>query len=221
MAFTLWHLPFEGIPGGDFIDYFKIDDEHLAIVLGDVMGKKWGAWYFAFAYAGYVRSALRGVLQSSKKYSPSAILSEVNKSVYKDAKVSEVFSTISIVILDSKNLIASYTGAGDLPLVYKNSSENYVKNIQSKGMLLGFSYDGEYEDTIIHLNKTDSLLLTTDGIIETRNSNDEQFGSKRLLERIQSLTNGQDELELIKEDITEFSEGMFEDDISLISITVK
>ncbi len=216
-----WHLPFEGIPGGDFIDYFNIDDEHLAIVLGDVMGKKWGAWYFAFAYAGYVRSALRGVLQSSQRYSPSAILTEVNKSVYKDAKVSEVFSTISIVILDNKNLTASYTGAGDLPLVYKNSSENTVESIQSKGMLLGFSEDGEYEDTLIHINKSDSILLTTDGIIETRNANDEQFGSKRLMERIQSLTNGKDELEVIKEGITEFSGGNFEDDISLISITVK
>ena len=80
-------MPFEGIPGGDFVDYFNIDDEHLAIILGDVMGKKWGAWYFAFAYAGYVRTALRGVLQSSQKHSPSVILSEVNKSVYKDAKV--------------------------------------------------------------------------------------------------------------------------------------
>ena len=216
-----WHLPFEGIPGGDFIDYFNIDDEHLAIVLGDVMGKKWGAWYFAFAYAGYVRSALRGVLQSLKKYSPSAILSEVNKSVYKDAKVSEVFSTISIVILDSKNLIASYTGAGDLPLVYKDSSENIVKNIQSKGMLLGFSEDGEYEDTIIHLNKSDTLLLITDGLIESRNANNEQFGSRRLLDKIKSLQNGQDELEVIKKDITEFSGGIFDDDISLISIEVK
>jgi len=215
------HLPFEGIPGGDFIDYFNIDDEHLAIVLGDVMGKKWGAWYFAFAYAGYIRSALRGVLKSSHKYSPSAILSEVNKSVYKDAKVSEVFSTISIVILNNKNLTASYTGAGDLPLLYKNSSENTVESIQSKGMLLGFSEDGEYKDTLIHLNKNDSLLLTTDGIIETRNENDEQFGSKRLVERIQSLANGQDELEVIKEDITEFSGGNFGDDISLISIKVK
>ncbi|MFB3055820.1 MAG: SpoIIE family protein phosphatase, partial [Ignavibacteriaceae bacterium] len=215
-----WHLPFEGIPGGDFIDYFNIDDEHLAIVLGDVMGKKWGAWYFAFAYAGFVRSALRSVLQSSQRYSPSAILSEVNKSVYKDAKVSEVFSTISILILDNKNLTASYAGAGDLPLVYKNSSDNTVKRIQSKGMLLVFSEDGAYEDTLIHLNKNDSLLLTTDGIIETRNASDEQFGSKRLLERIQSLTNGQDELEVIKEGITEFSGGNFGDDISLISITV-
>jgi serine phosphatase RsbU (regulator of sigma subunit) len=87
-------------------------------------------------------------------------------------------------------------------------------------MLLGFSYDGEYEDTVIHLNKKDSLLLTTDGIIETRNNKEEQFGSKRLLERIQSLKNGQNEIEEIKEEITEFSGGNFDDDISLISITV-
>jgi serine phosphatase RsbU (regulator of sigma subunit) len=99
--------------------------------------------------------------------------------------------------------------------------EKTVKSIQSKGMLLGFSDEGEYEDTLINLNKSDSLLLITDGIIETRNAGDEQFGSKRLLERIQSLANGQDELEVIKEDITEFSGGNFGDDISLISVTVK
>ena len=34
------------------------------------MGKKWGAWYFAFAYAGYVRTALRMVLQSAEEFSP-------------------------------------------------------------------------------------------------------------------------------------------------------
>ncbi len=132
-----------------------------------------------------------------------------------------MFSTISIVILNNKNLTASYAGAGDLPLLYKNSSENTVKSIQSKGMLLGFSDEGEYEDTLINLNKSDSLLLITDGIIETRNASDEQFGSKRLLEGIQSVNNGQDELEVIREGITEFSGGNFGDDISLISITVK
>jgi sigma-B regulation protein RsbU (phosphoserine phosphatase) len=42
-----WHIPFKNIPGGDFIDYVKIDDDNIAVVLGDVMGKKWGAWYFA------------------------------------------------------------------------------------------------------------------------------------------------------------------------------
>ena len=215
-----WHIPFEGIPGGDYIDYYQIDDNHLAIILGDVMGKKWGAWYFAFAYAGYVRSALRGVFQSSKAYSPSIILNEVNESVYKDAKVSEVFSTISIVIIDNKNLTASYTGAGDLPLLYKNSSENSVSTIQSKGTLLGFTADGGYKDTVINLNRGDTILLVTDGIIESRNSDNEQFGSARLVDLLKS-SDHKDELELIRSNFSEYTGGNYEDDISLIRIKVQ
>jgi len=215
------HMPFEGIPGGDFIDYFKIDENHLAVILGDVMGKKWGAWYFAFAYAGYVRSALRGVFQSSESFSPSVLLNEVNKSVFKDAKVSEVFSTISAVILNNKDKTATYTGAGDLPLIFKNSENGSVTSVQSKGMLLGFSLDGEYEDTVIKVNNGDNLLITTDGIIETRNPQEEQFGTKRLMDLLKISNNGFDELERIKHSFADFSEGKYEDDISLISIKVK
>lgn len=214
-----WHVPFEGIPGGDYIDYYQIDENHLAVILGDVMGKKWGAWYFAFAYAGYVRSALRGVFQSTKIFSPSAILDDVNRSVYKDAKVSEVFSTVSVIVLDNKNLTASYTGAGDLPLFYKNGSNDLAENIRSKGTLLGFAADGEYEDTLISLKKGDALLLTTDGIIESRNSDNEQFGTNRLAQQL-SLANNQDKFEYIKENFSKFTGGHFEDDISLITIEV-
>ena len=216
-----WHQPFEGVPGGDFIDYFVLDDEHLAIILGDVMGKKWGAWYFAFAYAGYIRSALRAVLKSSQEYSPSVIINEVNKSVYEDAKVSEVFSTLSVAILDNKNFTISYTGAGDLPLFYKNFAENSVSSINSKGMLLGFSADGDYEDIVIDLHKGDAVILTTDGIIETRNKDNEQFGTARLVDSIKSASQELGELEFIKQNIDNFSNGNYEDDISLITIKVK
>lgn len=40
-----YHKPYQGIPGGDFIDFFPLDDNNMAIILGDVMGKKWGAWF--------------------------------------------------------------------------------------------------------------------------------------------------------------------------------
>ena len=66
---NLWKIKQPG-----FIDYFPIDNNKIAIALGDVMGKKWGAWYFAVAYAGYVRSALRFVLQSDKNLSPGEII---------------------------------------------------------------------------------------------------------------------------------------------------
>lgn len=213
-----WHKPFQGIPGGDFIDYYKLDDNNLAVVLGDVMGKKWGAWYFAFAYAGYVRSSLRGVLQNAENYSPSEILEKVNKSVYEDASVAEVFSTISIIIINNKDNIIRYAGAGDLPLIYKNSATGEVKNIKSDGTLLGFSLNGNFSDQTIHLNNNDFVLLLTDGVIESRNANKEMFGSGGLTNLVEKMDGQEDIVGYIQKDVAEFTNENFEDDISLISV---
>ncbi|MEO8398689.1 MAG: response regulator, partial [Ignavibacteriaceae bacterium] len=215
-----WHQPFQGIPGGDFIDYFPLDNDCIAVILGDVMGKKWGAWYFAFAYASYVRSAIRVVLQTGKDYSPEKILQQVNKSVYEDAKVSEVFATLSIVLLNFKERFIQYTGAGDLPLLYRDSKTGEVKNIKSKGLLLGFAETGNYESVKVNLNKDDIIVLITDGIIESRNSLGDQFGSLKLIEVISNLSPKDDPLEKIKEEFFEFTSSKFEDDVSLITIKV-
>jgi len=215
-----WHQPYKGIPGGDFIDYFQLDQDNLVIVLGDVMGKKWGAWYFAFAYAGYVRSAIRVVLQSTNEFSPCTLLQRINESVYQDAKVSEVFATLSIVIIDKKNRTAKYSGAGDLPLVYKNTQTGIVDQKSSKGMLLGFMAEGGYTDVTIPLNAGDHLILYTDGIIESRGLNNEQFGSDRLKKSLAELTDQEVFIEKIKQEFTQFTKENFEDDISLIVIKV-
>ncbi len=213
-----WHQPFQGIPGGDFIDYFNLDDEHLAIILGDVMGKKWGAWYFAFAYAGYVRSAIRVVLQTEKDLSPKTILQQVNKSVYQDAKISEVFATLSILVLNKKSKVVEYTGAGDLPVLYKESSGGEIKKMQSKGLLLGFAADGNYENISVQMEKNDCLFLITDGIMETRNAAGEQFGAKKLNEVLKSISPEDDPFVKLKKEFIDFTGSKFEDDISLITI---
>ena len=97
--------------------------------------------------------------------------------------------------MNSKNLTASYTGAGDIPLLYKSLLGNSVTSINSKGTLLGFSPNGEYEDSMLNLSKGDSIILTTDGLIETRNKANEQFGAKRLLNLVNSSFEPRDELE--------------------------
>lgn len=213
-----WHQPYKGIPGGDFIDYIQLDEDNTAIILGDVMGKKWGAWYFAFAYAGYVRSAIRVVLQSASVFSPSDLMQKINESIYQDAKVSEIFATLSIVILNSRTKTALYTGAGDLPLVYKCHSASTAVQQFSKGLLLGFSPDGMYEDISMELDSGDCLFMFTDGIIESRNPEGEQFGSLRLMELIRQITPGEDPLEKIRQELSDFTKVSFEDDISLITL---
>lgn len=216
-----WHQPFQGIPGGDFIDYFLLDENNLAIILGDVMGKKWGAWYFAFAYAGYVRSSIRVALQTSEEYSPGQILQQVNKSVYKDAKVSEVFATLSIITIDKTKNILKYSGAGDLPIIYKNKSSGKIEQFKSKGLLLGFAENGLYEDIAINVSSGDIVLMVTDGIIESRNKEGNQFGSKNLSSVLEKLDDNANVIEEIKKEFELFTSKKFEDDISLISIKVK
>lgn len=212
-----WHMPFKNIPGGDFIDYFRLDEDNIAVILGDVMGKRWGAWYFAVAYAGYVRSAARFVLESSNDYQPSHILQKVNESVFKDERIAEVFITLSIIILDKKNKTARYSGAGDLPLIFKSKS---VERIISEGVLLGFSKSGEYEDTEIKLNPGDELFLVTDGITEARNKQGELYGEDKLMDFLSSLNPDEDTVEQIQKEIADYTGGEMDDDLSLIAVKV-
>lgn len=215
-----WHLPYQGIPGGDFIDYFPLNDEHLAIVLGDVMGKKWGAWYFAIAYAGYVRSAIRVALENTTEYNPKDVLRQVNKNIYQDAKISEVFATLSIVIVNNKNFTAKYSGAGDLPVIFYNKNKREAKLMQSRGMLLGFSQEGAFEDIVLQLSPGDSLCLVSDGIIESRNTEGLALGSENFAKLVAKIPDGQNIMEFLQTEMLKFTNNRFEDDTSLITITV-
>lgn len=210
-----WHVPYQNVPGGDFIDYVKIDENKIAIVLGDVMGKKWGAWYFAIAYAGYVRSAIRFAVQSGRDLSASEIMSKVNESVFEDERIAEVFVTLSIIILNKESNTADYCGAGDLPLFYFNNSE--VETIKSEGLLLGFNTDGGYEDLQLKLNPNDELFLITDGIIESRNAEGKSLEKEGLMELIKE-SDDKDSFTRVKEKFDSYTQGKYEDDVSMIYI---
>lgn len=214
-----WHQPFQGIPGGDFIDYFNLDENTFAVVLGDVMGKKWGAWYFAIAYAGYVRSSIRGALQSSSNiYSSKNILESVNTSIYQDAKISEVFATLSIVLINKLTNEIDYSGAGDLPVIYKNHQTGEATLIKSKGMLLGFAADGNFESSIIKLNKGDSVFLITDGIIDSRNTEGVSLGTEAIAQIISEIPKDADILDHLKKYMENFTGNKYDDDVSVIAI---
>lgn len=211
-----WHQPHKNVPGGDFIDYIKIDDDNIVVVLGDTMGKRWGAWYFAVAYAGYVRSATRFVLEASNDYKPSTILQKVNESVFKDERISDVFITLSIVIINKSTKTARYSGAGDLPLFLK--TQNDVTPFLSNGLLLGFSESGEYQDHELKLENGNEIFLVTDGITEARNSNGEMFREEGFIEFLKNVPSNTDTLEALKQKMEEFTNGNYDDDVSVINI---
>ncbi len=210
-----FHKPFNDIPGGDFIDYVLINDSTMVVVVGDIMGKKWGAWYFAVAYAGYVRSAIRFALNDTKDITASEIMQRVNESVFADERISEIFVTLSIVVINKNNSEINYCGAGDIPLFHL--SEGEVGLVKSDGTLLGFQKNGNYKDINLTLLPNDEIFILTDGIIESRDMRGNFIDNERLINIIKAKGTI-NSIKFIVENVKELTNNTFEDDTTIISL---
>lgn len=152
-------------PGGDFIDFIKIDDRYTFIILGDVMGKKWGAWFFSFSFLSYIRSAIRLCVMDGN-LSLSEILFKINRVVYADELLADIFSTLSIVLIDDQEKLLKYAGAGDLPLLKHEIGKYELVSYQSDGLLLGFFEHGKFNEQEIPLEYGEEAYLISDGMID-------------------------------------------------------
>lgn len=160
-----WHRSYQNYPGGDFIDLITIDDKYTFIILGDVMGKKWGAWFFSFGYLSYIRAAVR-LCVSEGDVSTKNIMQKINSVIYHDPVVSGLLSTLSLIMIDAETENISYTGAGDLPLFYYNKAQSTLNKVSSAGLLLGVSKDGGFDEHVFTMQPGDQLLMVTDGLID-------------------------------------------------------
>jgi len=160
-----WHSAYHDIPGGDFIDFIKVNDRYNFVVLGDIMGKKWTAWFFTFGFLSYIRAAVRFAVFNGD-YSTSSILDKVNSVVCFDDVLKDILSTLSLVLIDSETGAITYSGAGDLPLLHYKSIEKEMEIVTSSGLLLGLFENGNFNRQEICLEKGDSLFIFSDGMID-------------------------------------------------------
>lgn len=165
------HQPFDNIPGGDFYEIFTMNEHARIIVLGDVMGKKWDAWFFVSSYISYIRSLIKLLANQHFNESlkqPSTLLENLNQFIYKDAQLSEVFTTLSIIMIDDHDKTVKISSAGaQKPLFFDGEK---VSTLNIIGTLLGIIKDVEYQELEIHLKPKQALLLFTDGYNEASNS---------------------------------------------------
>ncbi|WP_245681261.1 fused response regulator/phosphatase [Arcticibacter eurypsychrophilus] len=160
---------YEHYPGGDFIDFIAIDENDTFVILGDVMGKKWGAWFFSFNFLSYIRSAIR-LCVFDGNLSPASILNKINRIVCLDPVLGDVLSTLSLLRIDKTTSSVYYAGAGDLPIIFYQKSERITSTIQSNGLLLGIMEDGLYEEDVLKLATGDQLIIVSDGMIDFEES---------------------------------------------------
>ncbi|MCK5457676.1 MAG: serine/threonine-protein phosphatase [Melioribacteraceae bacterium] len=129
--------------------------------------------------------------------------------------MSDIFVTLSIVVIHKNKNEINYCGAGDIPLFHLSKDE--VKLVKSDGTLLGFQKDGNYKDIHVTLQPDDEIFVLTDGIIESRDTRGNFIDNERLINIIKAKGKI-NSIKFIEESVKELTNDKFEDDTTIISL---
>ena len=168
---TAKSIPSENV-GGDFYDFIELEENKYAIVVADVSGKGIRAGLFMTM----TRSIIR--VYCSKYTDPASILKYGNKQVYKDSK-SGMFVTVFLLIIDTEKKEITYSNAGHLTQ-YLVKEDDEILELHTSGKPLGVVEDAEYQNSTINYEKGETIVLFSDGITETFNIEDEEYGEDRV-----------------------------------------
>ena len=169
-------LPAEDI-GGDFYDFFKLDNDRLAIVIADVSGKGVPATLLMMVSRIVIRTLAMHV------DSVSEIFNETNYELSRRNK-DNLFVAMWMGVLDLKTGRVDYVSAGHRPPVihHKDCSVEFVKG--KPNLAMAVMEESRYTQESMTLAPGDSLFLYTDGIIEAENSEGKPFGKFELLKAL-------------------------------------
>lgn len=199
--------------GGDFYDFFMIDQDHLGFVIGDVSGKGVPAAIFMAVSRTLIRAT------GLKAMPADECMNYVNNLLCNES-VSCMFVTVFYGILNTETGEVEYVNAGHNP-PYLMSEGNIIKVPMTGGTILGCVEDFNYTLGRIQMKRGDRLFLYTDGVTEAFDKEEKAYGEERLETFImQQMTTPTEEM--VKNAIVEinnFSEGVSQsDDITLLAL---
>ncbi len=198
--------------GGDFYDYFYIDNSHLALVIGDVSGKGIPAALFMMKTETLIKS-----LTMTIGLNTALIMKRCNERLC-DKNESNIFVTCWLGIINLITGELKYTNAGHNRIIIQKDGN--IEFLKSKvGVALGVFDTSEYYEDSITLSDRDRLLLYTDGVTETPNADNNLYGEDRLLKfvKINRKSIPNEFVENLLDDINKYSNGAPQfDDITIL-----
>lgn len=200
--------------GGDFYDFFMIDQDHLGFVIGDVSGKGIPAAIFMAVSRTLIRATgLKGMDAAECMYYANNLL--CNESV------ASMFVTVFYGILNTKTGELDYVNAGHNP-PYLLRHGGGVEKLESTGdIILGCFEEYTFHRRSATLKPGEGILLFTDGVTEAFNRQEEIYGEPRLENLLAALgpASVRNIVEGVMGDVTTFSEGVAQsDDITLLAL---
>ncbi len=161
--------------GGDFYDFFFLDEDHLALVIADVSGKGVPAALFMMIAKLLIRSSLQNGM------APGEALEKINNRLLENNKLG-FFVTVWLAVIDLKTGDGIACNAGHEHPALKKRGEDYQLVIYRHSMAVSFLPDQLYEEHKFHLDPGDRIFVYTDGVPEAQNEKEELFGTDRMIE---------------------------------------
>ena len=201
--------------GGDFYDFYLVDEDHLSITIADVSGKGVPASLFMARGMALLRTHVM------MGQSPAEVLRVVNEELCRNND--EFFVTVWLGVLELSSGKLIYANAGHAyPLVRKDGVYSYVKEVPE--FVLGGLEGMCYQNREMMLSPGDMFFHFTDGVPETFNKADEQFGLERLLMCMETGAKLPPEelLVFLQKELDAFADGADQfDDITMIAVEYK
>ncbi|MBO4899599.1 MAG: SpoIIE family protein phosphatase [Lachnospiraceae bacterium] len=203
--------------GGDFYDYFVIDDDHIGLVIADVSGKGVPAALFMVIVKTLIKNT------GLEETSPLRVIEKVNRQLCEN-NPETMFATVWYGIYQISDHSIRYVNAGhEDPVVYRASTGRYEMIIDEHDIMLGFDPDIAFTERQIKLLPGDKLLQYTDGIPEGTREDEAMYGTGRMLDHLNASTDksGMEILTSLKDDVIGFSDGAPQfDDMTMILLEV-
>ena len=204
--------------GGDFYDFFLLDEDHLALVTADVSDKG--------IPAALMMMSTKILLQNVTKlerYSPAAVLEVVNREICSNNKT-EMFVTVWLGILEiSTGKLRAASAGHEYPALQQDGGD-FTLYKDKHGFILGGLEDARYRDYEIVLKPGDALFEYTDGVTEAADSEEELFGTDRMLRALNLDPNAEAGriLQNVKQEIERFTgDTMQSDDLTMLCLRYK
>lgn len=198
--------------GGDFYDFFMIDEDHMGFVIADVSGKGVPAALLMMVSRVLIKSGL----QNGK--SPAETLASVNNQLC-ESNDEEFFVTVWLAVLELSTGNGIAANAGHEHPVLRRAGGKYELQIYRHSLAVGVMKDVPFRQHGFHLNPGDSFFVYTDGVPEATDRKSELYGTGRMLEALNRDADAEPDQVLanLTADINRFVDGAEQfDDITML-----
>ncbi len=202
--------------GGDFHNFFLIDDDHVCVTIGDVSDKGVPAALFMAVTVFLIRAiAVEGA-------SPSRILDAVNRRLC-PGNDSCMFVTIFVGVLNLRTGDLTYANAGHPPALIVKPEGTVAETGPPTGPAVGIMPDAEFSTACVRLERGDLLFAYTDGVTEAFNPEQDQYSEERLQQLLRDSAGNspRDVIENVLQDLLDFSDDAPQsDDTTMLAIRI-